>query len=608
MEASDRIMLDLTDDGEEIVITGYKGTSLYRYTDAIKTCLATKFRTKDKKWYAPFTWPVVVSLTFEFSDKLVLTDRLREAITAMQENVDQALALRESVDADGYEDLYPHQRADVEFLATVKNGLLFNGMGSGKTRSAISTIQALFEQGEDVFPVLVVGPSATKYPWGKEIEEVWPGLTVTVVDGSAAKRRKQLETPSHIYIMNYEAVRGHSRLAPYGNIALKRCVECGGQDPKIKPSACQTHEKELNRIQFNSVILDEIHRIKDGKSQTTRAVKAAISGAKFRIGMSGTPIANTPEDLWSILNAIDPRSFSSKSRFIDRYLVVSMNTWGGTEILGIKPDMVDEFFTIIDPISRRMPEEYVLAHLPPSVYTTREVEMGTKQAKAYKDMQKSMIAELDSGLVIVESPLIKSMRLLQFASSYAEMVPDEESNLGTDDEEPSFSLRLSEPSCKIDAIMEDIENGDFGDDSVVIFAVSRQLIEILSQAMEKKGIKHSMITGAQSSAQKNFAIEDFQNGTTKYCLATVAAAGTGITLTKARIAVFLQRPWSNINNKQAEARVRRIGSEIHDSILYIDYVTRDTIESKVFYSLDVKNSNLQEILRDDQIMELIKEK
>ena len=70
------------------------------------------------------------------------------------------------------------------------------------------------------------------------------------------------------------------------------------------------------------------------------------------------------------------------------------------------------------------------------------------------------------------------------------MVPDEESNLGTDDEEPSFSLRLSEPSCKIDAIMEDIENGDFGDDSVVIFAVSRQLIEILSQAMEKKGIKH----------------------------------------------------------------------------------------------------------------------
>lgn len=608
MEASDIVVADLTEDGEEIRLTGREGASLFRFKDLLMTVLGTKYRTKDKTWYAPFEWPTMVSLTNTFQGKLSFTDALRGEVEKLQEaNIYPALDVREKTDADGYEDLFSHQRADVEFLKIARRALLMNGMGSGKTRSAISTIQTMFEDGEDVFPILVVAPSATKYPWKKEFDTVWPGLTVTVVDGTATKRRKQLETPAHVYVMNYEQMRMHSKLMPYGNQAMKKCTECGGQDPKVKTASCQVHEKELNRIDFKSVVVDEIHRLKDGKSQSTRATKAAAGDADIRIAMSGTPIANTPEDLWSILNFLWPRSFSSKSRFIDRYLVVSMNTWGGMEVLGIKPNMQDEFFSIIDPITRRMPESYVLKHLPPSVYSTREVEMGTKQAKAYKDMAKNMMTELESGMVMVESPLIKSMRLLQFASSYAEIIPDETMTLeGDEDEEPKINLKLSDPSCKVDAIMEDIESGDFGDDSVVIFAVSRQLIELLSERMEKKGIEHGLITGNQSSYQKSVAIEDFQEGKTKYVLATVAAAGTGITLTKARIAVFLQRSWSNVIDKQAEARVRRIGSEIHDSILYIDYMTKDTIEPKVLQALREKDENLQSILRDDEVLEMIK--
>ena len=609
MEASDIIVADLTEDGTEIRLTGRDGAALYRFKDLLMTVLGTKYRTKDKTWYAPFEWPTIVSLIGSFPEKLSFTDVLREKVAELQEAaIYPALDTRELVDADGYDDLFPHQRADVQFLKLARRGLLMNGMGSGKTRSAISTIQSLFEDGREVFPILVVAPSATKYPWKKEFDAVWPGLDVTVVDGTSTKRRKQLETPAHVYIMNYEQMRMHSKLSPYGNQAMKKCPECGGQDPKVKPTTCQVHVKELNLIDFKSVVVDEIHRTKDGKSQSTRAIKAAAGDADIRIAMSGTPIANTPEDLWSILNFLWPRAFSSKSRFVDRYLVVSQNTWGGMEVLGLKPNMQDEFFSIIDPITRRMPESYVLSHLPPSVYSTREVEMGTKQAKAYKDMAKNMMTELESGIVMVESPLIKSMRLLQFASSYAEIIPDETMTLELDtDEEPKINLKLSDPSCKVDAIMEDIESGDFGDDSVVIFAVSRQLIELLSARMTKKGIEHGMITGSQSSYQKSVAIEDFQEGRTKYVLATVAAAGTGITLTKARIAVFLQRSWSNINDKQAEARVRRIGSEIHESILYIDYITKDTIEPKVFQALREKDENLQTLLRDDEVLGLIKE-
>lgn len=608
MEASDIVLADLTEDGTEIRLTGRESTSLFRFKDLLMTVLGTKYRTKDKTWYAPFEWPTIVSLIGSFPNKLSFTDSLRERVEELQEAaIYPALDIREKTDAEGYDDLFPHQRADVKFLRLAGRGLLMNGMGSGKTRSAISTIQDAFEDGKDVFPLLVVAPSATKYPWQKEFDAVWPGLSITVVDGTATRRRKQLEAPAHVYIMNYEQMRMHSKLVPYGNQAMKKCTECGGQDPKVKPTACQVHEKELNRINFKSVVVDEIHRLKDGKSQSTRATKAAAGDADIRIAMSGTPIANTPEDLWSILNFLWPRSFSSKSRFIDRYLVVSQNTWGGMEVLGIKPNMQDEFFSIIDPITRRMPESYVLKHLPPSVYSTREVEMGTKQAKAYKDMAKNMMTELESGMVMVESPLIKSMRLLQFASSYAEIIPNEDMTLeGDEDEEPKINLKLSDPSCKVDAIMEDIESGDFGDDSVVIFAVSRQLIELLSERMEKKGLEHGLITGNQSSYQKSVAIEEFQEGKTKYVLATVAAAGTGITLTKARIAVFLQRSWSNVIDKQAEARVRRIGSEIHDSILYIDYMTKDTIEPKVLQALREKDENLQSILRDDEVLDMIK--
>lgn len=610
LEASDIIIADLTEDGTEMVLTGRDGSSLYRFKESIKTVLGTKFRTKDKKWYAPMEWPTIVSLIGTFPQKLSFTDELRVAVERIQEEmIFPALDLREKVDADGYEDLFPHQRADVKFLKTARRALLFNGMGSGKTRAAISTLQSLYEdEGEDVFPSLIVAPASTKYPWKKEFKEVWPDLEVTVVDGTAAKRRKQLETPAHVYIMNYESVRTHSSLMPYGNTAMKKCVECGGEDPKVKPTTCQVHEKELNRIEFKSAVVDEIHRMKDGKSLATRAVKKAVGDAEIRIGMTGTPIANTPEDLWSPLNFLWPRSFGAKSRFIDRYLVVSQNIWGGMEVLGIQPNMQDEFYSIIDPITRRMPESYVLKHLPPSVYTTREVEMGAKQAKAYEEMRKQTAAEINQGFVIAESPLTKAMRLLQFASSYAEYDYDSISKLGESGEDPVFNIKLSEPSSKLDAIMDDIESGDFGDDSVVIFAVSRQLIELLSARMEKKGIEHGLITGAQSSYQKNVAIEEFQEGKTKYVLATTAAAGTGITLTRARIAVFLQRPWSNIDNKQAEARVRRIGSEIHDSILYIDYVTTGTIESKVFYALAKKDENLQEILRDEEVLSLINKK
>jgi SNF2 family DNA or RNA helicase len=169
-------------------------------------------------------------------------------------------------------------------------------------------------------------------------------------------------------------------------------------------------------------------------------------------------------------------------------------------------------------------------------------------------------------------------------------------------------MKLAEPSCKVDQLMDDISNGDFGDDSVAVCAVSRQLIELLSAAMTKEKIPHGLITGAQDEDERQQAVDDFQAGKIKWILFTAQAGGVGITLTAARRLVMLQRPWSLVDHRQALDRVHRIGSEIHDSIMISDYVTEGSIEERVLQVLETKADNFEQIVRDkDQLLLLLKE-
>ena len=167
---------------------------------------------------------------------------------------------------------------------------------------------------------------------------------------------------------------------------------------------------------------------------------------------------------------------------------------------------------------------------------------------------------------------------------------------------------LAEPSCKIDALMDDIKSGDFGDDSVAVAAVSRQLIELLSARLTKENIEHGLITGAQDADERQKAIDDFQEGRIKWILFTVQAGGVGVTLTRARRLVMLQRPWSLVDHKQALDRIHRIGSEIHDSVVVMDYVTEGTIEERVLQVLETKGDNFEQIVQDKvRLLELLKD-
>ena len=381
---------------------------------------------------------------------------------------------------------------------------------------------------------------------------------------------------------------------------MARCPACKGHDERVTETRCEVHERELNRIDFKAVVADEIHRSKEPKSKQTRALWAATGDAEVRFALTGTPIAKNVLDLWAILHWLSPEEFPSKTRWIDRTVDTMMNAFGGMMVLGIKPHMEQEFYATINPRMRRMLKQRVLPWLPEMMFERRDVEMSTKQKKAYEQMRDSMIAELEGGgAVVAPSVLTQTTRLVQFANAFAESTIDE-----TTGEE---KITLAEPSCKVDAVMNDIDNGDFGDDSVAVCAVSRQLIELLSARMTKAGIAHGLITGAQSEDERQEAIDDFQSGRTKWVLFTAQAGGVGVTLTTGRRLIMLQRPWSLVDHKQALDRIHRIGSEIHDSVIIMDYVTENTIEERVIQVLDDKAENFEQIVRDkDKLMDLLK--
>lgn len=576
-----------------------------RDKELLKALPGSSYSTRDHVWTAPLTWATCVAMRGMFGDELVVGEHLAQwAIDESVSRIKPAMDLRGAWDdpalTDVFPILYPFQRAGVSFLSFAKQALLTDEMGTGKTPQTIYTTMNNLRLGANPFPALVVAPNNMVLTWAKEIERFWPGTKVNVIKGYAGWRRKMIEEPAHFYVINYEGIRTHSKLAGYGSIRLKKCYICDPtmpNDAAHQPSRCEVHPKELNQKTWRTLIIDEAHRMKDPRSKQSRAIKALRTAeTEFVYGLTGTPIGDAPGDLWTVLNLISPREFPSRQAFIDRYCLAGYNLFGGMEIVGLNPQTKDEFFKIVEPRFRRMPKAAVLPFLPPKVRNTRYVEMTAKQAKAYKQMDKNQIAVLEGddgriGVAVSANPLTELTRLTQFSSAYAEM-------------NENGQVRLSKPSCKVDGLLEVLE--DTGDEPAVVFAQSRQLIELAAEELRSRKISFSMIVGGQGAWEREKAKDDFQNGLVRVILCTIAAGGIGITLTRANRAIFIQRSWSMIENKQAEDRVHRIGSEIHDTIEIIDIVAVGTIEEHQLRALEGKEERLQEFVRDADIVSSLK--
>lgn len=581
----------------------------YRDKDLIRTVPGARYGVEAHRWIVPLSWAGCLTLRGVFRDRLQIGPALSAwAWEHRRELVEPAMSMRTALEAEvgakEAERLYGFQRAGVQFLSHVKRALLLDEMGTGKTVQSIYTMREVHEvQDLDVFPALIVAPNSVKTTWQREFAMWWPEARVEVLDGPKPKRLATIARvksgETDVLVVNWEGLRGHSRLAAFGPTELRHCTVCdtslrGDADVEAKhpQKNCERCPRELNEITWATVIADEAHRAKDGKAKQTRALWACRTDETLiRLALTGTPIANAPQDLWSALYFIDPRAWPHKTRYIDRWCLTTFNPFGGMTVVGLKPETKDEFFAITDPHTIRRPKALVLSQLPPKQYTVRYVDMLPMQRRAYEAMRDSMVAQIDDagggGRVVASNPLTQLTRLTQFSSAYAELNPDGE-------------VKLTEPSNKIDALMDILD--ETGTKPVVVFAQSRQLIELASARLEKNKITHGLITGAQTPDERERYIQQFQRGDLKAMLCTVGAGGVGITLTAADTCVFLQRSWSMVDNAQAEDRTHRIGSEQHESINYIDIISTGTIEEGQRDALAAKVDRLQEFVRDAQFL------
>lgn len=561
------------------------------------------------RWTLPLSWAACIQARALFGDRLKVGQVLGGWSRVEKMRRDAALELRDArepvntyaydADNDHREVLYPFQVPGRDFLVAAKHALLGDEMGSGKTLQTLAALRAV-DKTEGAYPALVVCPNSTKRNWAREIRKWLPEANPVVIDGSAAKRRKQLEAAADVenavYIVNIESVRLHSRLASYGSVRLKKCRECDtvAGDETLTPAKCESHDKELNAIPFRVCVLDEAHRVKDPRALQTRAIWRVFHGesVRYRWALTGTPVANHPGDVWSILHTIAPHEFPRKSAFIDRYALTEFNAFGGMSIVGLNPVTRDEFLSLLDVRFRRMLKALVLDQLPEKTRIVRHVEMSPKQAKAYKEVADEYVLTTESGdKLVMNGNLPAATRLLQLASAMCDIDKGE-----TPEDPGTWKVSLTDPSSKVDELMSIID--DNPEKPLAIAAEHRQLIDLAARRLSAAGIEYGVITGGVSGAKRDETIEAFQSGKLKYILFTYKAGGVGLNMTAADTLVRLQRSWSLIDNQQGEDRVHRIGSEVHEAVTIIDIITADTIEETQVEKLYAKLTRLEEIVRD----------
>lgn len=527
------------------------------------------------------TWPAVVQCAFTFGDWWTPAPRLQEWITAegLKRMAPPAL---EYPPPPGLTP-YAHQLTGAAMVKATGRVLLTDDPGTGKTITAILglselLVSNLLHGARSPEPVLVICPASVMDSWVDAVRLWAPHWNVTPYRGP--NRQRKLGA-FDVYVTSYGVARID---APTGR------------------------RGPLNRLNPQSVVIDECHYIKNPSTKQSQAAVRLARDAPFVIPMSGTPITHHTGDLTPTLEAMDVEAWPSGERFKDRYLL-TVDTDGYTKkVIGLAPHTEPEFRACLEGAMRRVAKADVL-DLPPKVYSTRTVQMPPEWRKVYDQFESDMLAQMPDGetelaVMDVFSVLahLKSLACAPADVRYEKrMVLDENEYSPTfmeEVEKTSVHLDLKDPSWKVAAMVEVLEERPT--QPVLVFAPSRQLIMMAGRAAERAGRRVGFIVGGQTPKQRTAVVDAFQAGQLDTVLATTQAGGVGITLTAAQTVVFLQRPVPLVESMQAEDRAHRIGQTV--SVEYVDIITENTIDTRIRTILRTHAGQLAELVRDPRIV------
>jgi len=464
--------------------------------------------------------------------------------------------------------LLPFQADDVRKLVDRRAILLANEMGTGKTYEAIA-LDLIRRQNQQRVGLthtspktLVVAPlTILETTWERTYNLLAPELRTIVVNPKArGVFLSALKSDEYdVYILHWDVLR--------------------------------IIKEQLRDIYWFHIIADEAHRAKNRKAQQTRALKTLKTA--WRSALTGTPVMNKPQDLWSILNWLYRENWTSYWNFYKRYVDYVVIDAGYHIIRGPKNE--DALRQSIAPYFVRRTKKEVLKDLPDKYYTAIEVELLPKQRKAYDQMKKEMIAWLETqdGTKPLAAPVViaQLIRLQQFALAYADVSYDGETGSGR--------VTLTEPSAKLDALFQIIDDLGEGlpDEPLVIYSNFKQAIYLVEQRLKDRGLEYCRITGDDSGEVRRHAVDNFQAGVSNIFLGTIGAGSEGITLTRSSTVIFLDRDWTPARNAQAEDRLHRIGQD--EAVQVIDIVAKRTVDQYRMKRLEMKKEWIRRMLDDD---------
>lgn len=444
---------------------------------------------------------------------------------------------------------FAHQLDGVRFGLNKKKFLLCDDQGLGKTKQIIDLVSCL-EKTDKINKVLIVcGVNSLKYNWQSEIgihsnEEGWVLGTRyrkrsgKAYEGSTKDKLEDLDNlPDCRYIItNIEALRA-------------------GAEKISKTKYRFPVADKLNELCRNGVIsviaADEIHKMKNPTSLQGRAFLEL--SAPYMVGMSGTPLMNSPLDLYLPLRWL---GYEDHSFYKFKQHYCNFGGWGGSEVVGFKN--MDELRSIMNIIMLRRLKTEVL-DLPEKIEKIEYVDMTPKQSKIYDEVYNGVMSEINK-IKFSDNPLAMMIRLRQ-ATGWTGIVSN-----------------VVQESAKMQRMEELVEEIAESGQKAIVFSNWEEITTIAKEKLKR--FNPAYITGKKKSNERMADVERFQNDPScKVIIGTLGAMGTGLTLTAAQNVIFLDEPWTRAVRDQAEDRAHRIGTKGTVNVTFL--CCKNTIDERI---------------------------
>ncbi len=461
--------------------------------------------------------------------------------------------------------LWAHQAEAIpKAIALGYYGFLFEP-GTGKTLTSIETLRGWYAAEGRILRTLIIGPPIVIENWAREIRAFSKcGGAVRPLVGTGKKRlalfRKHKDSPS-IFISNYEALN------------------------------MDDLRQEFFDWRPEVIVWDEMHKLKDPTAKRTKIAIKLSDLAPRRLGLTGTPVLNSPLDLFSQMRVLDGglmfgRNYHvfKKTYFEDANAFVPKERHFPKWV--VKPGALEEIETRLKACTSVVKKEDCL-DLPPLVLQRVDVELSPAQRRHYEALKREFITYLGDKACVAELAITKALRMQQVVSGFMPL----ENMDGQETEIVSFK-----DNPRIDAFKEILEEIAHGH-KVLVWCCFKENYRAVAKVCEGLRLGFREVHGAVTAPKKQAAIDAFNTDpAVRVLIGHPLSLGIGVNLVAASYSIFYSRNFSLEQDLQATARNYRGGSEVHEKITRIDLVAKDTIDETILEALANKQSVADAVL------------